>query len=332
MTLKTIALATGLLLLAGLQQVRAQSGTQAEFPYPQIPDVYQDVQARARYLAEHYWDRFDFTDTTQLGNPDIVEQGFSNYLDFLPRFSKDIEQASIEIFARKAFANVHSKACFEKLTEHYLQDPQSPFRNDEVYQRLLLEMAKQPLFDETERERLTYKAKVAGMNLPGAQATNFTFIDRQGRRHELAEYQDRPVILYFNDPDCEVCHATTQKLAAQLPTDIQVLAIYADPDCEVCHATTQKLAAQLPTDIQVLAIYADTETDEWHKHPQPFPPAWTDGCSPEGEIVQQHLYDLPAMPTIYLLDKGNTVRLKDCTAEQLLEALKQRQEKDTNKK
>lgn len=303
MTLKTIALATGLLLLAGLQQVRAQSGTQAEFPYPQIPDVYQDVQARARYLAEHYWDRFDFTDTTQLGNPDIVEQGFSNYLDFLPRFSKDIEQASIEIFARKAFANVHSKACFEKLTEHYLQDPQSPFRNDEVYQRLLLEMAKQPLFDETERERLTYKAKVAGMNLPGAQATNFTFIDRQGRRHELAEYQDRPVILYFNDPDCEVCHATTQKLAAQLPTDIQVL-----------------------------AIYADTETDEWRKHPQPFPPAWTDGCSPEGEIVQQHLYDLPAMPTIYLLDKGNTVRLKDCTAEQLLEALKQRQEKDTNKK
>lgn len=303
MTLKTIALATGLLLLTGLQQVRAQSGTQAEFPYPQIPDVYQDVQARARYLAEHYWDRFDFTDTTQLGNPDIVEQGFSNYLDFLPRFSKDIEQASIEIFARKAFANVHSKACFEKLTEHYLQDPQSPFRNDEVYQRLLLEMAKQPLFDETERERLTYKAKVAGMNLPGAQATNFTFIDRQGRRHELAEYQDRPVILYFNDPDCEVCHATTQKLAAQLPTDIQVL-----------------------------AIYADTETDEWRKHPQPFPPAWTDGCSPEGEIVQQHLYDLPAMPTVYLLDKGNTVRLKDCTAEQLLEALKQRQEKDTNKK
>lgn len=303
MTLKTIALATGLLLLAGLQQVRAQSGTQAEFPYPQIPDVYQDVQVRARYLAEHYWDRFDFTDTTQLGNPDIVEQGFSNYLDFLPRFSKDIEQESIEIFARKAFANVHSKACFEKLTEHYLQDPQSPFRNDEVYQRLLLEMAKQPLFDETERERLTYKAKVAGMNLPGAQATNFTFIDRQGRRHELAEYQDRPVILYFNDPDCEVCHATTQKLAAQLPTDIQVL-----------------------------AIYTDTETDEWRKHPQPFPPAWTDGCSPEGEIVQQHLYDLPAMPTIYLLDKGNTVRLKDCTAEQLLEALKQRQEKDTNKK
>lgn len=303
MTLKTIALATGLLLLAGLQQVRAQSGTQAEFPYPQIPDVYQDVQARARYLAEHYWDRFDFTDTTQLGNPDIVEQGFSNYLDFLPRFSKDIEQASIEIFARKAFANVHSKACFEKLTEHYLQDPQSPFRNDEVYQRLLLEMAKQPLFDETERERLTYKAKVAGMNLPGAQATNFTFIDRQGRRHELAEYQDRPVILYFNDPDCEVCHATTQKLAAQLPTDIQVL-----------------------------AIYADTVTDEWRKHPQPFPPKWTDGCSPEGEIVQQHLYDLSAMPTIYLLDKGNTVRLKDCTAEQLLEALKQRQVKDTNKK
>lgn len=303
MTLKTIALATGLLLLAGLQQVRAQSGAQAEFPYPQIPEVYQDVQTRARYLAEHYWDRFDFADTTQLGNPDIVEQGFSNYLDFLPRFSKDIEQASIEIFARKAFANVHSKACFEKLTEHYLQDPQSPFRNDEVYQRLLLEMAKQPLFDETERERLTYKAKVAGMNLPGTQATNFTFIDRQGRRHELAEYQDRPVILYFNDPDCEVCHATTQKLAAQLPTDIQVL-----------------------------AIYADTETDEWRKHPQPFPPTWTDGCSPEGEIVQQHLYDLPAMPTVYLLDKGNTVRLKDCTAGQLLEALKQRQEKDTNKK
>lgn len=291
-TCKTIVLAT-ILLLAGLTEALAQTKTQAEFPYPQIPEVYHDVQARARYLAEHYWDRFDFADTTQLGNPDIVEQGFSNYLDFLPRFSKDIEQSSIEIFARKAYANPRSKACFEKLTEHYLSDPQSPFRNDEVYQRLLLEMAKQPLFDEAEKERLTYKAKIAGMNLPGTKATDFTFIDRQGRRQTLTKYQDRPVVVYFNDPDCEVCHATTRQLAAQLPTGITVL-----------------------------AIYADTETEAWRTHPQPFPPTWIDGCSPQGDIVVRHLYDLPAMPTIYLLDKGNIVRLKDCSAEQLIQTLK----------
>ena len=42
--------------------------TQAQnaFPYPALPDTLRSVEQRATYLSEHYWDNYQFADTTQL--------------------------------------------------------------------------------------------------------------------------------------------------------------------------------------------------------------------------------------------------------------------------
>ena len=41
--------------------------TQAQnaFPYPALPDTLRSVEQRATYLSEHYWDNYQFADTTQ---------------------------------------------------------------------------------------------------------------------------------------------------------------------------------------------------------------------------------------------------------------------------
>ncbi len=245
-----------------------QAQTQSTFPYPQIPNTLNTTEQRAGYLASHYWDNFDFTDSIQLHDTDIVEQGFVNYIDLLARFSTAASLNSVSLFCSKAFQYPQSKAKFESLIDHYLDNIGSPLRNDRIYLLFLRGMKDSPSFSNAEKERLGFKIKEIDKNLPGNIATDFIFTDKAGKAHHLRDYKEQKVILYFYDPDCENCHRVSAWLHQQ----------------------------DIPSDIAFLSIHADD--------------AITD------------LYSLRAMPTLYLLDKGNTVLLKDCTPEWLMENIK----------
>lgn len=245
-------------------QSQAQAQPQQSFPYPALPDTLRSVEQRAGYLSEHYWDNYNFADTLMLKSEEVTEQGFVNFIDILGRFSPAIAQKGIAGFTQRAFKNTAAKERFESLIEHYFENPQSPLRNDRVYLLFLEEMKNSPCFDEAEKERLAFKIKTTNKNLPGDIAINFNFKDENGKSHQLSDYRDQKVILYFYDPDCENCHKVSAWLKQQT----------------------------IPADIKVLKIIADNPIS--------------------------HIYSLRAMPTIFLLDKGNRVVLKDCTAQELI--------------
>ena len=142
---------------------------------------------------------------------------------------KGIAQKGIACFTRKAFSNAAAKERFENLIEHYFEDQLSPVRNDRVYLMFLEEMKNSPCFDETEKERIAFKIKTTNKNLPGDIAINFKFKDESGKEHQLSDYKDQKVILYFYDPDCENCHEVSAWLKQQtIPADIKVLKMIAD--------------------------------------------------------------------------------------------------------
>ena len=241
-----------------------QAQAQQSFPYPAIPDTLRSVEQRAGYLSEHYWDNYNFADTLLLKSKEVTEQGFVNFIDILNRFNldnaskgvahkdiaqkgitrkditrkditqqgiaqKDITQKGIVCFTRKAFSNTAAKERFENLIEHYFEDQLSPVRNDRVYLIFLEEMKNSPCFDETEKERIAFKIKTTNKNLPGDIAINFKFKDESGKEHQLSDYKDQKVILYFYDPDCENCHEVSAWLKQQtIPADIKVLKMIAD--------------------------------------------------------------------------------------------------------
>lgn len=226
-----------------------QAQAQQSFPYPAIPDTLRSVEQRAGYLSEHYWDNYNFADTLLLKSKEVTEQGFVNFIDILNRFSpsispkgiahKDIAQKNISrkgisrkgisCFTRKAFSNAAAKERFENLIEHYFEDQQSPVRNDRVYLMFLEEMKNSPCFDETEKERIAFKIKTTNKNLPGDIAINFKFKDENGKEHQLSDYKNQKVILYFYDPDCENCHKVSAWLQTQtIPADIKVIKMIAD--------------------------------------------------------------------------------------------------------
>ena len=210
------------------------------FRYPTIPDSLKSADERADYLMMHYWDCFNFNDTLQLKDSDNVEQGFVNYIDMLGRLSEAIRngklhphdnllQESVAAFCSKAFATTPSKDKFQNLIGHYLDDPQSPMRNDRTYLLLLNAMKNSPYLEETEKERVAFKIKTKGKNLPGDIALNFTFTDKEGKQHQLRDYTDQKVILYFYDPDCENCHRISAWLDKQtIPQDYTFLNVHAD--------------------------------------------------------------------------------------------------------
>ena len=200
---------------------------------------------------------------------------------------------SADAFVTKAFAQAKSADTFTSLAHHYLENPQSPLRNDAVYVVLLRSMRHRKGLTPTQRQSLDYKIRTFGSNLPGQRATDFQFVDRQGKRHRLSDYRHERVLIFFYDPDCDNCH----RISSQLSRD-------------------HRLAGT-----RVLAIYPDSDTQHWQRTPQAFPRTWTDGYSPRGEVNAKLLYTVRATPTLMLIGRGGLVELKDPTPEQLLSHL-----------
>jgi len=282
-SLKTLALAACLTLVHPLR------GQETAFPYPDIPDSLTTPAARGAWLLEHYWDRYDFSDTSLVGNPEITEQGFVNFCDLLPRFDSTSAARGVDAFSAGAFGTSAPDTVSRKLaylTEHYLYDPESPLRSDALLLLFLDRMKETPAFSAPERERYSRLRMDVGKNMPGTIATDFAYWSRKGGGGTLLGTEAELLLLYFNDPDCDVCHSVTKQLSAD------------------------SLFVANPR-LKVLAVYPDEDIELWLKNPQPFPASWIDACSPGGEITGDELYLIRATPTFYLLDSEKRVILKD---------------------
>lgn len=71
----------------------------------------------------------------------------------------------------------------------------------------------------------------------------------------------------------------------------------------------------------MLSFYPDEELEEWRKHLNEFPEEWINSYDKELTLREKQLYDLKAIPTLYLLDREKKVLLKDATAQVIEEYL-----------
>ena len=66
------------------------------FQMVSVPSVITEPEERAAYLVQHYWDKFDFTDTTLIHLPDITEQAISDYIGMMKYVPEITAVASIK--------------------------------------------------------------------------------------------------------------------------------------------------------------------------------------------------------------------------------------------
>ena len=70
--------------------------------------------------------------------------------------------------------------------------------------------------------------------------------------------------------------------------------------------------------LAVLNIYIDSDLAEWLKYMPVYPESWYNGYDPDYVIRTDVLYNVRAIPSLYLLDGGKTVLMKDVPQEKLL--------------
>ncbi|MBQ7855937.1 MAG: DUF5106 domain-containing protein [Alistipes sp.] len=260
------------------------------------PPPHATQQQRLLYMEEHYWDKFDFCDTTFISKVDTAEmmRAFAGY--FLNFVRPDDARPMQRLIKRSAVSEPMFKY-FVMLAERLFHDPNSPYRNDEQYIPVLEAQIASPYYDEYERMVPQYDLHTALQNRIGHPANDFKYTVASGRTSNLYSVRSPYTLIYINNPGCPMCREIQQAIEAS-PLLSRMIA-----GGELC----------------VLGIYPDKELDEWRNHP--LPASWVNAYDKGCVIEQKRLYDLRAIPALYLLDSRKRVLVKDSTSVAEIEAV-----------
>jgi len=283
------------------------------FPLPKIPSMVVN-EDRGDYLVEHYWD--GITDTLHIYSsqdsaiingvnaPDL-EKAVADLAGFISKAPLDVPakmwKRAVPRLTAYCTSDTASNALIRipEIIEKYFYDPNSPVRDEDVFGLFAAEMAQCPLIASDRQAYYSEVARKTALNRRGAKATNFSFTDRYGHRYSLYGINSDLIILFFSNPGCTACKEIINVLNESAGVNELI--------------STGK--------ISVLNIYIDEELDEWYKYMPIYPDSWYNGYDDSHSIRDEELYDVRAIPSLYLLDAEKKVLLKDAPLEKLMQHL-----------
>ena len=287
--------------------------TTRDFPLVEVPVMITEPQERLEWLAIHMWDRF--TDTGKLYYSDSLtlngvpvkdlegQMGvFATLLQDMPIVTGQSVVLDwynkLDAFQR-AFPESQMLPKMVGITTKYLYDPNSPVRNEDLYLPFVKALSESPLIDPDYRARYAWDARNCALNQTGSIASDFTFIDTAGKRRTLHSIKAQRLLLIFGNPDCTACKEIVETLEG-VP-ELQSLIDGGE--------------------LKVVDIFIDEEIDLWKSKIPSYPSKWINGYDPYYIIRGDKLYNIRAVPSVYLLDEDKRVLLKDCPTERIFPAI-----------
>lgn len=273
------------------------------FALPIIPAMLSTPELRADYLVRHYWENVDFADTTYLDHREVMEQAWVDYIDIMKLVPEETAISAIKQMYKDTEKKKKVFFFFTDLAEKYLYDPNSPMRNEELYIPVLDAMLESTVLDDTEKILPKGRRDLAEQNRSGRQAEDFTYTLVSGKSGTLYGVKANYTLLFINNPGCHACEEGIKEL-------------------KQASAINKEFEAG---NLKILSVYPDEDKEEWERHLSDFPKEWINGYDKKLMIKEKNLYDLKAIPTLYLLDKNKKVLLKDAVVGQIEQYLQQRQ-------
>lgn len=259
-------------------------------------------EERKSYLLQHYWDRFNFADTALVNNREVTEQGFVNQISLLADGAtpEKVIRESLKNWCSRFMPEAQARQVMMQLADDYLYNPNSPFYNEGLYGVYLETMLEVLPEEDARRSSCDFKLRLLRRNKVGDKATDFTYYLPDGQKKSLAATSVRGnrLLLVFYDPECESCHEVLREMTA---------------DASLAGAVKAGR-------VTVLAVYTEGNQDAWRKGLADMPEGWIIGTDRQ-KVKEEALYDLKAMPSLYLLDGQKRVLLKDAPLGQIREVL-----------
>lgn len=285
----------------------------AHFPLVQVPTML-DGEQRVSYMAGHFWDAFfkdagahSSGDTTLVGGIARVEveQAMANYITLLEALPLQESCALVEKFTDRMtgieLADT-SSSVFEGLSaifERYIYDPNSPVRDEDLYTPYARRMAQCSFVDPSKREAYEEDVRLTSLNRRGTKAADFSFMDRRGRHYKLYGIEAERIILFFSNPGCTACKEIIETLESVPGVDERIGG----------------------GELAVLNIYIDEDITGWLDYMPIYPENWYNGYDDTRSIRADELYNVRAIPSLYLLDRDKNVLMKDVPVERIFNTL-----------
>ena len=284
-----------------------------EFPSVDIPVMLEDPAERTVYATTHFWDRF--TDTVQVYACDSVTvngvpvEKVESQVGLFTTLAAQIPlsqgtAAMVRLYDRlDAFERKYPDSnVFEemvRLVSRYLYDANSPVRSEDLYLPFVERLGASDLIDNGYRMGYEWDARNCRKNRLGTRAADFSFTDTAGRIRTLYGIKSEYIVLIFANPGCGACQEITAAMSAS-------------PEISTLIRSGR---------LKVVDVYIDQEIDDWKAHVSEYPADWINGYDHDFLIRTALIYNVRAIPSIYLLDAEKTVLMKDAPQEKVLQAL-----------
>ncbi len=271
------------------------------FPLPDIPTSMKDNRERAIYLSKHYWDSFIFSDTSLISKTEITEQGFVDYIQVLNYIPFNNAKRAIKILFYQSKDSPEMYAHFVSLFQKYYYDADSPFRNEELYIPVLDIILNSNILSNSDREEYDFQRAMIHKNRVGTKATDFVYTLQSGDWKRMHAFKSNYLILFFTNPDCLICYDINEEII----------------DSEILKKVFSHNSYNRNM-LTVLSIYPYSHLDQWRKKLPSMPQKnWVNAYDNGMIIANKRVYDIKAIPTIYLLDENKRIILKDTSLEEI---------------
>jgi hypothetical protein len=274
-------------------EVRYEPGTrQLDIDF----DVYS-ITSKEQFdeAIRRYWDGFDFECGERVIEYDTINimQAFADYAAYIDVGMEPMQRDSLlKGLMHRAEASRPVLDFFAYVTEGVLHDPNSPMRNDELYIPILEVLVESPLYDEYDRILPLYDLELARQNRIGNVANDIVYTLASGKTGRLHSIDSDYVIVMFSNPGCPMCREIMEEI------------------------TSSPLLNELTErgDLRTLSLYPDEDLEAWHEHFEDMPTSWIRAYDKGQKLTHERLYNLSAIPALYLLDNQKRVIIKDGTS------------------
>jgi peroxiredoxin len=248
--------------------------------------VYRDYYYT--FFREHFFDNYQFSSPYLLRMP-FYTQALNTYFTRLVKSEKPETTERIAWLLEKLEENKPLyRYTVRELYELYKNVPYPELEGLYLNIGEAYIVGKPEMWDDASYiERVERAIQVAKMNSVGEKATNLKLTDLAGNDISLYDVQAAYTVLYFYNPECGACAEITPKV----------------------HEAYQTCKGK---GIQAFAVYIDRAQDVWRNYVVSNNYLdWINVWDADETADIYSIYDLHAIPMIYLLDRDKVVIEKD---------------------
>lgn len=273
------------------------------FPYPSVPAMVTSGAEADIYAVTRFWDRYFDSISEFRSLPETeLNNAMKSYISGLWDIPFAEALKAQEHFTERLFGyhtaypddSIYSFFC--TLMENALYNPQSDFRNEDLYVPVLEMMCRDPYADSSENSTFRFRLEKCNLNRTGTVAGNFPFTDSKGQRSNLHDIKADYIMILFSNPGCAACAETISGIMSS-PT----------------------LSGMISEEkIEVLNIYIDEDLSAWKEALPDYPSEWINAFNDDFSLRAGNNYDIRAIPSLYLLDRSHKVLFKDISTPMLI--------------